>query len=213
MKSFYPKYNYFCLIVCVVEFLLCVSPALSSDSNLCDDDDGTISFDATIYCESGFYWIERGEPEKAYGFFKQSISLYPDLKIAQQKLLELESTIKEKKRAKERRHAEEEKRHAEERVLAQKNWEAGKGKRAEKRRLERKLAESRRLAEEQVREKEAAKDRTCSQCQSDCAVNKHQFNQECYRACIWRYGVATHCMSWQAKMYVKNITNQNNFEK
>jgi hypothetical protein len=157
--------------------------------------------EARMYCTSGIYWLEHGDPEKAYEYLKHAILVYPDFAIAEDKLAEADICLRKKKIADERLRVEE------------RRLEAERQRQNEIVRAQRRIIDqqNQKIAQERAAENQRQanlKYETCSNCMSDCAVNKHQYNRECYNACASRHGLLFTCMNSMIQGIVDNSFNQ-----
>ena len=95
-KMFIIKYKNILLVICILGWLVCFPSTTIYAFNSCKDDK-SIPLKATLYCDSGFYWLDLGKPGKANEFFKQALELYPNYEVVQQKIKEVSSIIEKNK--------------------------------------------------------------------------------------------------------------------
>ncbi len=171
--------------------LLCVLPGLLYADEL------SIPMEAQLHYESSVFWLEQGEPEKAYEFLKHAITVCPDYKIAKQKLPEVEKALKKKKLEEERRREEQQRIEAEE----QREYRA---KILQERQIEQeKKYREQNEAEAEQRRQERSK-QICGVCSSDCSVNKYEMDTSCFEACTRQKGVYMDCLNLKVQQMIQS---------
>lgn len=73
--------------------LSCVFPVIIYADDFVEDDH-SIPFEARQYYKSGVFWIEQGDPAQACELLKHALAVYPNFKIAKQKLSIAEKALK-----------------------------------------------------------------------------------------------------------------------